>query len=109
MCVRMWKATLGHDDFLVSGLQVCLLVCASGCRCVQSGSILVCLSGFVKAFLGVMKFLFVCCALCLRFVLCCCICLCFRLFFTLRVEIVLSFVLELRFEVWFLLLVWVLF
>ena len=29
-------------------------------------------SGFVKAFLGVMKFLFVCCALCLRFVLFCC-------------------------------------
>jgi len=67
-------------------------------------------SGFVKAFLGVMKFLFVCCALCLRFVLCCCICLCFRLFFALRVEIVLSFVLELRFDVWFLFcLAWVLF
>jgi len=30
------------------------------------------------------------------------LCLCFRLFFALRVEIVLSFVLELRFDVWFL-------
>ena len=51
-------------------------------------------SGFVKAFLGVMKFLFVCCALCFEacfvaFVFC------FRLFFALRVEIVLSFVIEL--------------